>query len=103
MLQFGLVYEPYDFYIVNMRGVASSMDGGRGNLAEVPAMTVIDCSLNVRSNINGLPRCVADTNYKWVFVCERVCVCGCVCVCVCMWVCVCVRAREFIAVLKRCL
>ena len=80
MLQFGLVYEPYDFYIVNMRGVASSMDGGRGNLAEVPAMTVIDCSLNVRSNINGLPRCVADTNYKWVFVCERVCVCGCVCV-----------------------
>jgi len=48
-----------------MRGVASSMDGGRGNLAEVPAMTVIDCSLNVRSNINGLPRCVADTNYKF--------------------------------------
>ena len=65
-MQFGLVYEPYDFYIVNMRGVASSMDGGRGNLAEVPAMTVVDCNVNVRANINILPRCVADTNDKCV-------------------------------------
>jgi hypothetical protein len=41
--QFGLVYEPYDFYITNMRGVGSSMDSGRSNLEQVPATTVVDC------------------------------------------------------------
>jgi hypothetical protein len=67
--QFGLVYEPYDFYITNMRGVNSSMDTGRSNLDQVPATTVVDCSaaqLDWRSTIvNGLPRCVAETSVKF--------------------------------------
>lgn len=67
--QFGLVYEPYDFYITNMRGVNSSMDTGRSNLHQVPATTVVDCSAaqqDWRSTIvNGLPRCVAETSVKF--------------------------------------
>jgi hypothetical protein len=67
--QFGLVYEPYDFYITNMRGVGSSMDAGRSNLHEVPATTVVDCTtvaFDWRASIaNALPRCVAETNTKF--------------------------------------
>ena len=66
--QFGLVYEPYDFYITNMRGVSSSMDTGRSNLDEVPATTVVDCAtvpFNWRASIaNALPRCVTEINSK---------------------------------------
>jgi hypothetical protein len=67
--QFGLVYEPYDFYITNMRGVSSSMDTGRSNLDEVPATTVVDCAtvpFNWRASIaNALPRCVTEINSKF--------------------------------------
>ena len=67
--QFGLVYEPYDFYIPNMRGVGSSMDAGRVNLHEVPATTVVDCTsvaFDWRASVaNSLPRCVSETNAKF--------------------------------------
>jgi hypothetical protein len=67
--QFGLVYEPYDFYITNMRGVRSSMDAGRNNTHEVPVTTVVDCTsvpFDWRASIaNALPRCIAELNAKF--------------------------------------
>jgi hypothetical protein len=68
--QFGLVYEPLDFYIPNMRGCASAMDFSR-SVSGVPSQTSVSCS----SSVSKRPRpdwapdhlmpCIQEANLKY--------------------------------------
>jgi hypothetical protein len=83
--QFGLVYEPLDFYIPNMRGVGSSMDSKRAaNLTRrMPLHSRLECSSSVSTGDfapDHLMPCIQEANLKYAtsFVhCLFVTLCAC--------------------------
>jgi hypothetical protein len=68
--QFGLVYEPLDFYIPNMRGCASMMDALRNVIGNIPSQTSISCSSSVAQrpypdfNPDHLQPCIQEAIMK---------------------------------------
>jgi hypothetical protein len=66
--QFGLVYEPLDFYIPNMRGCASVMDVRRSVNGSVPSQTSVSCSSSVSKydfSPDHLMPCIQEANLKF--------------------------------------
>jgi hypothetical protein len=66
--QFGLVYEPLDFYLPNMRGCASTMDNNRNVSVNVPSQTTVSCSSSVSLfdfTPDHLQPCIQEANLKY--------------------------------------
>jgi hypothetical protein len=66
--QFGLVYEPLDFYIPNMRGCASSMDRKRAPTVALPQQTEVACSSSLSLGDfapDHLMPCIQEANFKY--------------------------------------
>jgi hypothetical protein len=70
--QFGLVYEPLDFYVPVMRGVTSSMDANRNVASTLPLHSAVACSSSVSRrpepdfNPDHLMPCIQEANLKCV-------------------------------------
>jgi hypothetical protein len=66
--QFGLVYEPLDFIIPNMRGCATSMDRKRASASSLPQHTHIACSSSLSLGDfapDHLMPCIQEANLKY--------------------------------------
>jgi hypothetical protein len=69
--QFGLVYEPLDFYIPNMRGCTSAMEVNRFVSGDFPSQTSISCSSSISQrpfpdfSPDHLMPCIQEANLKY--------------------------------------